>query len=164
MSPSTTSPTASPTSPTPTTTVLGFTTRAVSGGTAYTAPAQAHLRRVAVGPRPGYDRLVLDFGTDPVPRFTVTPQASASFRTDPADVLVTLLGTSGVRVVVSDTVKNAQVVDRLVPLYTAIREVRAIGDFEAVVSYGVGVRGPAWIRVTTLTGPYRLVVDVAWTA
>lgn len=136
----------------------------MSGGTAYAAPAQAHLRRVAVGTHHGYDRLVLDFGTDPVPRFTVTPQATSSFTTDPAGLLVTLLGTSGARVVVSDTVTNAQVVDRIVALYPAIREVRAIGDVEAVVSYGVGIRGPAWVRVTTLTDPYRLVVDVAWTS
>jgi hypothetical protein len=142
--------------------VTGFTTRAVSGGTAYVAPAQAHLRQVRVGSHRGFDRVVLDFGTDRVPPFTVTPQDSPSFRTDPADLLVTLRGDAGVRVVVQNTVKNATVVDNLVPLYPAVRQVRAIGYFEAVVSYGIGVNGPAWVRVLTLTDPYRLVIDVAW--
>lgn len=157
-------PSASPTSasPAPVPTASGFTTGAVSGGTAYAAPAQAHLRQVRVGTHRGYDRVVLDFGTDRVPPFTVTPQASPSFRTDPADLLVTLRGTAGVRVVVHDTVKNATVVDALLPLYPAVRQVQAIGYFEAVVSYGVGVIGPARVRVMTLTDPYRLVVDVAW--
>ena len=165
----TAAPSASPTSaspapvpPSPVPTASGFTTQAVSGGTAYVAPAQAHLRQVRVGSHQGYDRVVLDFGTDRVPPFTVTPQDSPSFRTDAADLLVTLRGTAGVRVVLHDTVKNAMVVDALLPLYPAVRQVQAIGYFEAVVSYGVGVLGPARVRVMTLADPYRLVVDVAW--
>jgi hypothetical protein len=115
-----------------------------------------------VGTHTGFDRLVLYFGADRVPTFTVTPQRTASFRTDPADQLVTLRGTSGVRVVVHDTVRAAGVGTGMRPLFPALREVRGIGDFEAVVSYGVGVLGPARIRVSTLASPYRLVIDLAW--
>jgi hypothetical protein len=139
-----------------------FVTTEVSGGTPYTGPDQAHLQRIAVGSHTGYDRLVLYFGTDAVPPFTVTPQDSATFRQDPSDLPVTLKGTSGVRVVVHDTVRANQTVEDLLPLYPAIRQVRGIGDFEAVVSYGVGVLGPARVHVTTLSSPSRLVVDVAW--
>jgi hypothetical protein len=115
-----------------------------------------------VGSHTGYDRLVLDFGSDRVPPFTVTPQRSAVFPQDPSDLPVTLAGTSGVRVVLQSTVRRSSTVENLRPKYPAIRQVRGIGDFEAVVSYGVGVLGPARIRVTTLTGPSRLVIDVAW--
>lgn len=134
----------------------------MSGGTAYVGPSQAHLSRISVGSHTGFDRLVLYFGTDRVPTFTVTPQRTSSFRTDPADLLVTLRGTSGVRVVVQNTVRASGVSTGVRPMFPALREVRGIGDFEAVVSYGVGVLGAASIRVTTLSSPYRLVIDVAW--
>jgi len=64
--------------------------------------------------------------------------------------------------VVQGTVRRSATVEDLRPMYPAIRQVRGIGDFEATVSYGVGVLGPARVRVTTLTGPNRLVIDVAW--
>jgi hypothetical protein len=115
-----------------------------------------------VGSHTGYDRLVLDFGGDAVPPFTVTPQSNPVFPQDPSDVPVTLAGTSGVRVVLQSTVRASAAVEDLRPRYPAIRQVRGIGDFEATVSYGVGVLGPPRVRVTTLTGPNRLVVDVAW--
>ncbi len=135
----------------------------VSGGTSYSAPSQAHLQRIAVGSHTGYDRLVLYFGTDAVPPFTVTPQESASFKADPSDETVTLAGTSGVRVVVRDTVRAPTTTENLLPRFPAIRQVRGIGDFEAVVSYAVGTAGTSpRIRVTTLTAPSRLVIDVAW--
>ena len=34
--------------------------------------------------------------------------------------------------------------------------------FEGVLAVGLGVRGPGAVRVRSLTGPSRLVVDVAW--
>jgi hypothetical protein len=36
-----------------------------------------------------------------------------------------------------------------------------VGDFEAVVSYGIGVDRERPITVSTLSGPSRLVVDVS---
>jgi hypothetical protein len=116
-----------------------------------------------VGSHTGYDRLVLYFGTDAVPLFTVTPQDSASFKADPSDETVTLAGTSGIRVVVRDTVRATTTAENLLPRFPAIRQVRSIGDFEAVVSYAVGTAGTSpRIRVTTLSSPSRLVIDVAW--
>jgi hypothetical protein len=116
-----------------------------------------------VGTHTGYDRLVLYFGTDAVPPFTVAPQDSASFKADPSDETVTLAGTSGIRVVVRDTVRAMTTAQNLRPRYPAIRQVRTIGDFEAVVSYAVGTSGSSpQIRVTTLSAPNRLVIDVAW--
>jgi len=35
-----------------------------------------------------------------------------------------------------------------------------IGDFERVVSYGIGLANPACLRVFELSGPTRLVIDV----
>jgi hypothetical protein len=161
-SPSPSGSTQSPTGSATAGTDDGFSSDPASGGTPYTGPAQAHLQRIAVGSHTGYDRLVLYFGSDVVPPYTVTPQDSASFKADPSDQAVTLKGTSGVRVVLQNTARANQTVEDLRPMYPAIRQVRNIGDFEAVVSYAVGVLGRAQVRVTTMKAPNRLVIDVAW--
>lgn len=125
---------------------------------------QSRLLTLRVGSHTGYDRLVLTFGTGPVPSFTVTPQRTATFPMDPSDDPVTLRGQSGVRVVLQSTLlAPTALVDDVRPGYPAVREVQQIGNFEAVVSYAVGVGGsPARVRVSTLTSPHRLVIDVAW--
>jgi hypothetical protein len=42
----------------------------------------------------------------------------------------------------------------------AVKEVAQLGDFEAVVSYGIGVDRKRPIKVSTLSNPSRLVIDV----
>jgi hypothetical protein len=49
---------------------------------------------------------------------------------------------------------------RFSPGFTALKEVAQVGDFEAVVSYGLGVDRRRPFKVSTLSGPSRLVVDV----
>ena len=44
---------------------------------------------------------------------------------------------------------------------SAVKEVAQVGDFEAVVSYGIGVDRRRALEVTTLSGPPRLVIDVS---
>jgi hypothetical protein len=44
--------------------------------------------------------------------------------------------------------------------YPGLRQVRFAGDFEGRVAFGVGVAGRGGFRVTELTGPDRVVVDV----
>ena len=163
-SPGTGSVTASGSSALPTTggtaAPAGFSEAAVSGGTEWPGPAQARLVRVAVGTHAGYDRLVLEFAAGPVPAFEVAPRADAVFSRDASDAEVLLRGDSGVLVVLRGTTVAPTARAWLLPAYPAIREVEQLGDFEAVVSYGVGVAGPAQVRVTTLDSPARLVVDV----
>lgn len=50
---------------------------------------------------------------------------------------------------------------RIRPNFAALREVRSAGDFEGVVTYGLGLAARTDFRVFTLTSPQRLVVDVA---
>ena len=49
------------------------------------------------------------------------------------------------------------------PGLTAVKEVAQIGDFEAVVTYGIGVDRRRPIEVSTLSSPSRLVIDVPTT-
>jgi hypothetical protein len=44
--------------------------------------------------------------------------------------------------------------------YPGLRQVRFAGDFEGRVAFGVGVAGRGGFRVTELTGPDRVAVDV----
>jgi hypothetical protein len=44
--------------------------------------------------------------------------------------------------------------------YPGLRQVRFAGDFEGRVAFGVGVAGRGGFRVTELTGPNRVAVDV----
>lgn len=41
-----------------------------------------------------------------------------------------------------------------------VTEVRLVSSFEGVVDYGIGLRAPAAARVSTLTAPSRVVVDI----
>jgi hypothetical protein len=50
---------------------------------------------------------------------------------------------------------------RIRPELRNVREIAAAGDFEAVVSFGMGVEHRDGFRVLTLTGPSRVVIDVA---
>jgi hypothetical protein len=49
----------------------------------------------------------------------------------------------------------------LTPLCSNLRQVKKAGDFEGVVTFGLGLRRKTGFRVFRLTGPTRIVVDVA---
>ena len=46
------------------------------------------------------------------------------------------------------------------PGYPRLRQVRLAGDFEGRVAFGLGLHGRTGFRVTELTGPPRLAVDI----
>jgi hypothetical protein len=52
---------------------------------------------------------------------------------------------------------------RFSPGLPAVKEIAQLGDFEAVVSYGIGVDQRRPIQVSTLSNPSRLVIDIATT-
>jgi hypothetical protein len=47
------------------------------------------------------------------------------------------------------------------PLCANLQQVKAVGDFEGVVSFGLGLRRKTGFRVFRLTDPTRIVIDVA---
>ena len=47
------------------------------------------------------------------------------------------------------------------PLCSNLRQVKKAGDFEGVVSFGLGLRRRTGFRVFRLSAPTRIVVDVA---
>src|SRR5438874_13443326 len=125
------------------------------------AGASGTVYDVKVAHHDGYDRLVIGFPTtNTMPQYQLNRQATAHFVRDASGQPVTLNGSAGIRVVL----RNADIVNGapsdLKPNLPEIREVAQFGNFERVVSYGVGLSTPACIRVLELSGPTRLVIDV----
>jgi hypothetical protein len=129
-----------------------------SGGV---AGAAGTVYDVKIAHHDGYDRLVIGFPTtNTMPEYQLNRQTTAHFVRDASGQPLVLDGSAGIRVVL----RNADIVtgspSDLKPNLPAIREVAQIGNFERVVSYGVGLTAPTCVRVLELSGPTRLVIDV----
>jgi hypothetical protein len=134
------------------------------------APAGAQSTPVLVdvraGSHQGFDRVVFEFdGAVPEHTVSYTDQLVEDGSGDP----VSLSGSADLEVVFQGA--NAHEDDgsptisprRFSPNLTAVKEIAQTGDFEAVVSYGIGVDQRRPIKVFTLSEPSRLVVDVSTT-
>ena len=135
-----------------------FTCTDRSGGAQSTS---ATVYDVKVAHHNGYDRLVIGFPTaNSMPAYQLTRQATSTFIRDASGQPVTLHGSAGIRVVLRNTDIVSGAPSDLKSNLPEIREVAQIGDFERVVSYGVGLATAACFRVLELSGPTRLVIDV----
>ena len=136
-----------------------FTCTDKSGGAASAAGTVTGIR---IAHHDGYDRLVIDFssGTTAVPQYDLTRQNSSTFVRDASGQPVTLEGSAGIRAVLRNSDIASGVASDLKPRLPQIREIANIGNFERVVTYGVGLKTAACFRVLELSGPTRLVIDV----
>ena len=85
---------------------------------------------------------------------------------DPSGHSVALRGHQRIRVVIRQARGHTQAGTNLLPpvitpLCSNVRQVKVVGDFEGVVSFGLGLRRKTGFRVFRLTGPTRIVIDVA---
>ncbi len=154
--PTTATATPSPTpSPTPESTFACTSDQQSGGGT-----ATANVTAVRVGQQGAFDRFVIEFD-GPVPSYQVSTQSSATFTEDASGRTLVLDGKDGVLI----TLHGANDQGYRGPTdfktgYRQLREARRTGSFEAVVHWGLGTSGPACVKVSTLTGPDRLVIDL----
>jgi hypothetical protein len=51
--------------------------------------------------------------------------------------------------------------NKYTPLLPEVRQIKKTGEFEGVVSFGIGLRHRNGFRVERLSSPFRLVIDVA---
>lgn len=131
--------------------------------TASGSGGQAELSDVAVGCHSTFDRFVVRerFATAGYDvRYVSRIVADASGNP------VSLLGSKRIRVVIRQARGHTQGGTNLLPsvktpLCANLRQVKTAGDFEGVVSFGLGLRRKTGFRVFRLTGPARIVVDVA---
>jgi hypothetical protein len=122
----------------------------------------AGVTAVRASAQSGYDRFVIEIDGS-VGQYSVEPQASATFTQDPSGRQVTLSGSAGLAVTVHAAQSAGSYTGStdLKPSGTAVlKEARQTGDFEGVVSWGLGLSHTACFRAFTLSNPSRLVVDV----
>ena len=134
------------------------------------APAGAQsiptLTDVRTGGHTGFDRVVFEFrGAVPEHRVRYVDQLVQDGSGKP----VSVAGAADLEVVFQGANAHTQdgtptISPRRFPTgLTAVREVAQIGDFEAVVTYGIGVDRKRPLKVSTLANPSRLVIDVSTT-
>lgn len=124
---------------------------------------QAELFGVATGCHPTFDRFVIRarFGT---PRYDV--RYVKRIVADGSGRPVALRGTKRIRVVIRNARGHTQGGTNLLPrvrtpLCPNLRQIKTAGDFEGIVSFGLGLRRKTGFRVFRLTGPTRIVIDIA---
>jgi hypothetical protein len=125
------------------------------------AGARGTVTAIRAAHHDGYDRLVIGFATsNTMPAYRLTRQDSATFTRDASGQPVSLDGSAGLRVALQNSDIADGVPSDLKPQLPEVREVANIGNFERVVSYGIGLRDAACFRVLELSNPTRLVIDV----
>jgi hypothetical protein len=118
---------------------------------------------IRVGQHTTFDRVVFDFA-DGGPSFLVSHVAR--LREDGSGNVVPVQGRAVLRVVLSPATAHdgngAPTVGPLPPVagFAALRDIVPAGDFEGVVTYGIGTAGRSPFAAGQLTGPPRVVVDV----
>ena len=156
----------------PTTTTAEQTDTLPGAGTSpVVAPATAKvtslLDRVAVGRHAGYDRVVFQFRDKGLPGYRVEyvqPPLKEDGSGNPVDVagnafvLVRMDPASGFDVSSGEGELVYKGPKRL-PGASVVKEVVRTGDFEAVLSWAIGLEGKVPFRVTTAASPSRLIVD-----
>lgn len=117
------------------------------------------IRSVSTGRHDGFDRVVfrlsgptLGYEVRYVPRLIE----------DPTGRPLSLAGSAVLTVALRQTtwIDSPSPRTNVSPRFPGLRQVRFAGEFEAVVSYGIGQATKAGFRVFRLTGPDRIVVDV----
>jgi len=150
------------TTPSPTPTPQPFTCTDRSGGTSGLSAQLTGIRTAHHVEAPGFDRIVFDFSGG-IPSYDLTRQESSTFVKAASGQPLTLDGNAGIKLVFRDTDVQGLVDDQK-PNLPAVREIAQLGNFERVLSYGIGLSSSQCVRVIELTGPSRLVIDVMTSA
>ncbi len=157
------SPSASPApSPAATATPSPYTCAAAPTITSSSAPVVAFIDALRTGTHAGYDRLTVEFKDGQPASIELRPQSGTSFTQGASGQTVTLAGSNGILVVIhgADLHTSYGGSTDIKTGYSALAEVRQVEDFEGVVQLALGISGPACYRVSVLSNPTRLVIDI----
>jgi hypothetical protein len=118
------------------------------------------LTAVSVGRHATYDRVVFGF-TGGIPGYSVSYVSSVI--SDPKGDVVPLPGRAFARIVFhpASAYPTYQGPTVISPMFPTLLQIKRAGDFEGYLSFGLGLSSRAGFNVLTLTGPDRVVVDVA---
>ena len=166
----TTQTTTQTTTPTGTTLLPGAATTPVSTPEGVNGPGlTALLVDVRTGRHDGYERVVFEFLGDRVPGYAVQ-YVDPPFTADPSDLPVAIDGDAFLRVrmawasgydLTGDLGQVYTGPDRIDVNAPVVQELVLLGDFEAVLSWVIGVDAEHPFRVTVLDEPARIVIDIA---
>jgi hypothetical protein len=132
-----------------------------------------NLKDVRVGAHNGFDRIVFEFqepnpnpaGNGGIPRYEIR-QAKPPFSEDPSDTPIDVDGDAFVRIVFQgasgyDFDGNATYDGprRLTPGFGTLAQVVEGGDFEATMTWILGLSRPTCWQIQELHNPERLVID-----
>lgn len=130
---------------------------------------------VRVGTHAGYDRIVFEFAppvapspADTLPRYTITGAdeiiqdgSGEPVAVDGAALYsVVLQGASGVDLSGDQPVQTYTGPREFKRDFPVLVELQHAGDFEDVLSWGIGLKAPRCIEATRMTSPLRLVLDI----
>jgi hypothetical protein len=146
------------TEPSPSPTPQPFLCQDQSGGSSGVTTQLTNVR-AASHAGDGYDRIVFDFSSG-IPSWDLTRQESAAFLRDASGQNVTLDGAAGLKLAFRHVDLASGAPAEMKPGLSSVREIAQLGNFERVVTYGVGLSSSQCVRVFQLTNS-RLVVDVA---
>lgn len=139
----------------------------VGSGTSGPGSQLSLLREMRAGQHDEFDRVVLELrGSGPGYIVRYVPVVHEDPRGEP----VPLEGRAAIEVVLRGATLDQtpqggtgryRGPHRISPRLPQVREVAVSGDFEAILSFGIGVDHRAGFRVFTLTHPTRVVIDIA---
>ena len=125
-------------------------------------PQTAFVDAVRGGVNTGYDRFVIEFNNGEPNFAQVETQANATFTQGASGQTIQLQGSAGVLITIHGADGHTSYSGPTdLHVGSGILEARQVQDFEGVVQWGLGLSRPACYRVFWLTGPDRLVIDVA---
>jgi hypothetical protein len=126
---------------------------------------RAQITDVRVGTHDGYDRIVFEFASG-IPQ-TVIDAVLPPFYADPSGLPIDVSGTAFLRVVMHGGTKVLPAggtsytgPTNFEPDFDQLAQLIEGGDFEAVSTWYLGLKGGGCLRVLTLTDPSRLVIDI----
>lgn len=134
-------------------------------------PTVTHLTAVRIARQDGFDRVVFEFD-GATPAYKVA-YVDGPILEDPSGRTVTVAGSGLLRVhfdgasaVALDQPGGAATYagpNRVMGDAAKVKEVVSAGDFEAVMTWVIGVDGRRPNKVSTLTSPSRVIIDIATT-
>ena len=126
---------------------------------------RAQITDVRVGTHDGYDRIVFEFASG-LPQTVIKP-VLAPLYADPSGLEVDVTGTAFLQVVMTGGTKVSPAggttyagPTNFEPDFDQLAQLIEGGDFEAVSTWYLGLKGGGCLRVLTLTDPSRLVIDI----
>jgi len=126
------------------------------------SPETAFANAIRAGSHAGYDRVVVEFKNGQPGSVSIRPQAGTTFHQAPSGKADVLAGRNGILVIIrgADAHTAYSGVRDIKTSSPSLAEVRVIEDFEGQISLGLGVKQAACYKVSMLTNPVRLVIDV----